>query len=55
MRCCCDIGDTFDFQTWIEFGPEDTAAFDALRLRASADWRYVDREDDFRLSRPPAA
>lgn len=43
----------FDFLTWFEYAPQDEARFDALlaRLRASEEWRYVEREVDIRLSR----
>jgi hypothetical protein len=48
-----DLGEAFDFLTWFEFAPEDTGAFDALlaRLRATAEWRFVDREVELRLRR----
>lgn len=51
-----DLGESFDFVTWFEFAPQDTAAFAELlaALRASQEWRYVDREVDIRLSRTPA-
>jgi chlorite dismutase len=49
-----DLGEPFDFLTWFEFAAGDTPAFDALvaRLRASAEWTYVEREVEVRLSRP---
>jgi chlorite dismutase len=48
-----DLGEPFDFLTWFEFAPEHEAAFDDLlaRLRASAEWIYVEREIDIRLVR----
>lgn len=48
-----DLGEPFDFLTWFEFAPEHEAAFDDLvaRLRATAEWNYVDREIDIRLER----
>jgi len=48
-----DLGEPWDFLTWFDFAPEDTAAFDALlgRLRASAEWHYVEREVEIRVSR----
>jgi len=54
-----ELGEPFDFLTWFECAPEDAAAFETMvsRLRASPEWRYVDREVDIRLSRwtqPPA-
>jgi chlorite dismutase len=47
-----DLGEPFDFLTWFEYRPEDAAAFEALvgRLRATDEWRYVEREVDIRLS-----
>lgn len=48
-----DLGEPFDFLTWFEFAPEDEPAFDHMlvRLRACAEWAYVDREVDIRLTR----
>lgn len=48
-----DLGEPFDFLTWFEFAPEDEAAFDALlvRLRATEEWRHVEREVEIRLER----
>jgi chlorite dismutase len=48
-----DLGEPFDFLTWFEFAPEHEAAFDALlrELRASEEWRYVEREVEIRLTR----
>jgi chlorite dismutase len=48
-----DLGEPFDFLTWFEFAPEHAAAFDELvaTLRATAEWTYVEREVDIRLSR----
>jgi hypothetical protein len=55
LHHCRDLGadEPFDFITWFEFAPEHAAAFDDLlaKLRASAEWRFVDREVDFRLTR----
>lgn len=53
LHHCRDLGEPFDFLTWFEFAPEHEAAFDELlvRLRASPEWAYVDREIDIRLSR----
>ena len=47
----------FDFLTWFEYAPCDAAAFEDLvqALRASPEWRYVDREVDIRLARPDGA
>jgi hypothetical protein len=48
-----DLGESFDFLTWFEFAPEHETAFGELlgRLRASEEWRYVDREFEVRLTR----
>lgn len=48
-----ELGEPFDFLTWFEYAPEDAEAFEALvrRLRASEEWRHVEREVDVRLSR----
>lgn len=50
-----DLGEPFDFITWFEYAPEDAAAFEQLleRLRATEEWKYVDRESDIRLVRDP--
>ena len=53
LHHCRDLGgnEPFDFITWFEFVPADSAAFDELlaALRASPEWQYVDREVDIRL------
>jgi len=48
-----DLGEPFDFLTWFEFAPEHAAQFDALlqRLRATAEWGFVEREIEIRLTR----
>ena len=48
-----ELGEPFDFLTWLEYAPEHAGRFEELvrRLRAKAEWRYVDREIDIRLSR----
>jgi chlorite dismutase len=50
---CRDLGEPFDFLTWFEFASEHTQAFDELllRLRASKEWQYVEREVEIRLDR----
>ncbi len=50
---CRDLGEPWDFLTWFEFAPADADAFDELvaRLRASEEWRYVEREAEVRLTR----
>jgi chlorite dismutase len=47
-----DLGEPFDFLTWFEYAPSDSALFDELlqALRASPEWHYVDREVDIRLA-----
>ncbi len=47
-----ELGEPFDFLTWFEYAPEHAAAFEELvaRLRATAEWGFVDREVDLRLS-----
>lgn len=49
-------GEPFDFLTWFEFAPADTPAFDDLlrRLRATAEWSFVEREVEIRLVRVAA-
>lgn len=58
LHHCRDLGEhePFDFLTWFEFAPSDAAAFDGLlaELRASEEWRYVDREVDIRVVRDDA-
>jgi hypothetical protein len=46
-----DLGEPFDFLTWFEFHPAHEAEFDALlvRMRATAEWDYVEGEVDIRL------
>jgi hypothetical protein len=48
-----DLGEPFDFLTWFEFAPEHGADFEelVLRLRATEEWSYVEREIDIRLAR----
>ncbi len=50
-----DLGGEFDFITWFEFAPEHEVIFDQLlkALRASEEWRYVEREIDIRLRWAP--
>lgn len=58
LHHCRDLGENepFDFLTWFEFAPANEAAFNRLvsELRASEEWKYVDREIDIRLVREPA-
>jgi chlorite dismutase len=48
-----ELGEVFDFLTWFEYAPEHEGAFDHMlvRLRASREWQFVDREVDIRLVR----
>ena len=50
---CHDLGEPFDFLTWFEYAPEDAEAFEqlTLKLRATEEWHYVEREIDLRLTR----
>jgi len=58
LHHCRDLSETepFDFLTWFEFSPSDETGFNKLvaELRASPEWKYVDREVDIRLIREPA-
>uniref|UniRef100_UPI003B63C9C5 chlorite dismutase n=1 Tax=Pluralibacter gergoviae TaxID=61647 RepID=UPI003B63C9C5 len=49
-------GEPFDFLTWFEYSPSDEPGFNRLlaELRASVEWKYVDREIDIRLVHEPA-
>jgi Chlorite dismutase len=48
-----DLGEPFDFITWFEFAPDHREAFEQLvtKLRATREWRFVEREIDIRLER----
>ncbi|UPK05200.1 chlorite dismutase family protein [Bradyrhizobium sp. 170] len=48
-----DLGEPFDFLTWFEYAPADADAFEELvrTLRATEEWRYVEREVDIRMER----
>jgi chlorite dismutase len=48
-----EIGEPFDFLTWFEYAPEHAGDFEEMvdRLRATEEWKYVDREVDIRLLR----
>ncbi|MCA1560770.1 MAG: chlorite dismutase family protein [Acidobacteria bacterium] len=54
-----DLGATepFDFLTWFDYAPEHAQAFEDLvaALRATEEWKFVDREVDIRLARNEAA
>ena len=55
LHHCRDLSDhePFDFLTWFEFSRADGSAFDRLltELRASEEWRFIDREIEIRLVR----
>jgi chlorite dismutase len=53
LHHCRDLGEPFDFLTWFEYAPEHTGAFEDLvnELRATAEWGYVEREVDIRVTR----
>ena len=50
---CRDLGEPFDFLTWFEYAPADANAFEELvgTLRATEEWRHVEREVDIRMER----
>ena len=54
LHHCRDLSpdEPFDFLTWFEYAPSDSAAFEELveALRASPEWKYIDREIDIRLT-----
>lgn len=58
LHHCRDLSEPepFDFLTWFEFAEKETPAFDRLveRLRASEEWKYVEREVEVRLARASA-
>jgi hypothetical protein len=53
LHHCRDLGGPFDFLTWFDYRAEDEGRFDELlaRLRATEEWRYVEREVDVRVIR----
>ena len=55
LHHCRDVSEEepFDFLTWFEYAPTYEHAFEDLvaELRASEEWRFVDREVDIRLVR----
>ncbi|NWG24901.1 MAG: chlorite dismutase family protein [Pseudorhodoplanes sp.] len=53
LHHCRDLGEPFDFLTWFEYAPEDAPHFEHMvqRMRATEEWRYVEREIDVRLER----
>jgi len=50
---CRDLGEPFDFLTWFEYAPAHAAEFEELvgALRATEEWKYVEREVDVRVER----
>ena len=50
---CRELAEPFDFLTWFEYPREEAKRFEELvtRLRATPEWRFVEREVDIRLSR----
>ena len=55
LHHCRDLGshEPFDFLTWFDYAPEHAQAFEDLagELRATEEWKFVDREVDIRLAR----
>ena len=55
---CRDMGAEapFDFLGFLDYTPDDTAAFDDMlaQLRATVEWSFMEREIDIRLTRSSA-
>lgn len=55
LHHCRDLSESepFDFLTWFEFAEEHSAEFDKLlaRLRATEEWKYIEREVEVRVRR----
>lgn len=55
LHHCRDLEDDqqFDFVTWFEYAATDAQAFSdlVLELRASEEWKFVEREIDLRMMR----
>ncbi|MCD6707233.1 MAG: chlorite dismutase family protein [Thiobacillus sp.] len=55
LHHCRDLSENepFDFLTWFEYAPADEAVFNKLlaALRATTEWKYVEREVDIRFVR----
>jgi len=55
LHHCRDLleNEPFDFLTWFEYAPAESMAFENLvaELRATEEWKFVDREVDIRLTR----
>jgi len=58
LHHCRDLSEhePFDFLTWFEYEPVQEATFNKLlaALRATEEWKYVEREVDIRLVREEA-
>ncbi|WP_189695630.1 chlorite dismutase family protein, partial [Staphylococcus aureus] len=54
LHHCRDLSENepFDFLNWFEYAPIHEVEFNRLlsELRASEEWKYVDREVDIRLT-----
>jgi hypothetical protein len=55
LHHCRDLAESepFDFLTWFEYAPANTAAFDELlgTLRTTEEWAYVDWEVEIRVEK----
>lgn len=55
LHHCRDLGvnEPFDFLTWFDYAPALASAFEDLvaELRATEEWKFVERETDIRLAR----
>jgi hypothetical protein len=58
LHHCRDLSESepFDFLTWFEYAPDYEATFNKLlaALRATEEWKFVEREVDIRLVREEA-
>lgn len=58
LHHCRDLSESepFDFLTLFDYAPADSAAFEDMvgELRATEEWKFVDREIDIRLIREAA-
>lgn len=57
LHHCRELGEPFDFLTWFEYAPENASRFDELLalMRATEEWRYVEREVHVRVLREGVA
>lgn len=55
LHHCRDLSaaEPFDFLTWFDYAPEHSDAFEHMvaELRATEEWKFVEREVDIRLAR----